>query len=157
MANIKTSKQPLFQQPTQAPNRVGNDMAARRAYLAQGGGAVTPSTRTAPKPLYHDHFQKGGNPKPADNITAFNPKAVYHQAKMRFAGPYRPAAVDHLENGTRISKPTNTQPLDDNDRLRILNIVSNNPKYATQKAVWSYVSEAGETSKSRETRKTRPA
>lgn len=137
MSNIKTSKERIpFQQSAQQPARVGGTWEERKAYLASGG-SVPQARPASPKAL--DQFV----PKRADRsqLPIFQSNDAYRQAKMRFAGPYRPAAVDHLEKGTRPQNTSQAQPLTDNDLLRICDIVQKNQAYWDQKSVWKNTAE----------------
>jgi hypothetical protein len=129
MSNIKT-KQP-FQLPSQQQNRVGQTWETRKAFLAQGGGRAAPTARQAPQ-KHVDQFLKGG--KKPETVGQFDPQAMYRKARMHFMGaPSRPAAVEHLQNGTA-PKTVGRQWTDD-ENLHFLQRVSDTPVYATKRSI----------------------
>lgn len=131
MSNIKT-KQP-FQLPAQQQARVGQTWEERKAFLARGGGEVAPA-RQAPA-RHVDQFLRGG--KKPETVGHFDPKATFRKARMHFMGaPFRPSAVEHLQNGTAPLKAWRVgRQWTDEENLRLLNLVIGNPVYANKRTI----------------------
>ncbi|MFH0799586.1 MAG: hypothetical protein V2A66_05320 [Pseudomonadota bacterium] len=128
---IKTKQQANpFQGPLSQPAQtVGRTYGERR--LGQAG--MQPAQTVARKPV--DQFSPSG--KKASEIATFDPKATYKAArKFSNGAPYRPAIINHLQNGTAPQKTSSEVKRPSNNAcLNFLAKVINDPTLHSAQAI----------------------